>query len=477
MHQATAAQVWETALGQLQVQLSRSSYDTWLKNTQGLALGEDRFIVGTPNPFIREGLERRLYTLIRKTLMALTGQPNLAVEFQVAALLTATASRPAAPQAREESAFTENTTLRPPEAGLAPLIAWDWPYPQPSLNAKFTFERFVVGGCNQFSHAAAARVAERPGAAYNPLFLYGGVGLGKTHLLQAVGHRALGQSPKVLHVSGDQFTREFVGAIRNQTTDEFQLKYRSAEILLVDDVQFLAGREQTQESFFHIFNELHSHSRQIILASDRPPQAIPGLADRLVSRFQGGLLADLQSPELETRQAILRLRLEEEGCPCEDECLALLAAAAPGSIRGLEELLNRVLLQARLSQSQLNPALVAQALARSPRPSSRPATNPAAILGAVAEHFRLAPEALSGPSRDRRTSQARQVAIFLLREELRRPWAEIGRELGGRRDSSVLRGYARVSAALKADAELRLLVSQLRERLGAELLPPDPRSH
>lgn len=474
MHQANAAQVWETALGQLQVQLSRSSYDTWLKNTQGLALREDRFIVGAPNPFIREGLERRLYTLIRKTLLALTGQPNLAVEFQVAALPTATASRAAAPQAREEPASADNidnTTLRPPEAGVTPLMAWDWPYPQPSLNAKFTFERFVVGGCNQFSHAAAARVAERPGAAYNPLFLYGGVGLGKTHLLQAVGHRALGQSPKVLHVSGDQFTTEFVGAIRNQTTAEFQLKYRSADILLVDDIQFLAGREQTQESFFHIFNDLYNHNRQIVLASDRPPQAIAGLADRLVSRFQGGLLADLQAPELETRQAILRLRLEEAGCPCEEESLALLAAAAPGSIRGLEELLNRVLLQARLSQSPLNPELVAQALARSPRPSSRPSTNPAAILRAVAERFQLEPAALSGPSRDRRTSQARQVAIFLLREELHRPWAEIGRELGGRNHSSVLRGYARVSATLKEDTELRQLIAQLRERLSAAPAP------
>lgn len=452
MKQRSAREIWEAVLGELQLQVTTTNYDTWLRETVGLGYQNGQLLVGVSSPFAIEWLEKRLYSLIRKTLISVSGQ-DLNVRFQIQ---PAPHSKAAEGRAKANVRYPHAASLAPGNNKQMNLC---------TFNPKYTFHSFIVGNCNRLAHAAALAVAEKPGRVYNPLFIYGGVGLGKTHLLHAVGHLASASKLRVLYVSTEQFTNEFIKAIRERKTEDFRQKYRGVDVLLVDDIHFLIGKEQTQEGFFHTFNDLHNDNRQIVISSDRPPKSMPLLEDRLRSRFEWGLITDIQSPDLETRLAILQTKAEEQGVAILQEVLDLIARKAQKSIRELEGSLNRVVAFARLTKAPLTLEVASQALTEFSTPGPRRSLSPLAIIDTVAKYFELEPEALEGKKRDKLTALARHVAVYLIREEIGRPFTEIGRQLGGRDHSAILRGYEKIAAEINISPQLRRDILELRELL------------
>lgn len=443
----TAEQLWEDVLGQLKSQLLPANYETWLKGTVGLAYQKDRLLVGTPTASATEWLEKRLHSMIKKTLITIT-KNETDVQFQVYQ-----------PWLRE----SPQTSLNPISRNHSYLD--NRPLEHPKLNPKYTFTSFIVGSCNRLAHAAALGVAETPGRGYNPLFIYGGVGLGKTHLLHAIGHLVLKNSPNLVYVTSEQFTNEFINAIRERKTEDFRSKYRSVDLLLIDDIQFIADKEQTQEGFFHTFNDLHNANRQIVITSDRSPKSMPSLEDRLRSRFEWGLIADIQPPDLETRLAILRTKAEERGANVPPEVLIFIARKIQKNIRELEGSLNRVIATSRLNKAILTPELAAQALTDFPTDGARRTITPSQIVNAVAQYFNLDPETLRGSKRDKPIALARQVTMYLIREETQSSLTRIGLELGGRDHKTVTHGYNKIATEINTDPELRRDVIDIRERL------------
>jgi chromosomal replication initiator protein len=431
MQLGSAREIWRVALEQLQRQVSPLNYETWLKDTVGLSYRQDQLIVGVSSTFALECLERDLRPLIKKTLAQSTGRP-LEVQFQV---------------------YQEEV-----EGG--PLYPWH----RPRFNPKYTFSSFVVGGSNRLAHAAALGVAERPGTSHNPLFIYGGVGLGKTHLLHAIGHMVLQIPIRVIYVTAEQFTNEFIAGLRERRIEDFDNKFRSADMLLIDDVQFFAGKQETQEKLFHTFNDLHNANRQIVLSSDRPPRALSLLEDRLRSRFEWGLIADIQPPDLETRVAILQAKAEEQQAEVSQEVLYFIARHIPSNIRELEGALNRVAAYAKLTQSTPTPQLASQVLTGITA-DFKQALTPELIITTVAEHFRLDPETLRGKRRDKPIALARQVAMYLLREETQCTWTEIGRELGGKDHKAAMYGHHKIATEIDANYALHREMLQIKELL------------
>ena len=451
MKERSAREIWETALGELQLQVTKTNYDTWLRETVGLGYHDNQFVLGVPSPFAIEWLEKRLHSLIRKTLIGITGH-DLEVSFQIHSVEHGTA---------EKGRYRGNTR----NSGSAGLAIANRKMNPSAFNPKYTFDGFIVGNCNRLAHAAALGVAEKPGHVYNPLFLYGGVGLGKTHLLHAIGHLVSASRLRVLYVSTEQFTNEFIKAIRERKTEDFRQKYRNVDVLLVDDIHFLIGKEQTQEGFFHTFNDLHNGNRQIVITSDRPPRSMPLLEDRLRSRFTWGLIADIQPPDLETRLAILEAKAEEQGVALPTEVLDLIARRAYKSIRELEGSFNRVLAFARLAKAPLTAELASQALTEFTDAAPRRVLDVVHIIETVAKYFELEPQALAGKSRDKLTTLPRHIAVYLIREETRRPFAAIGRELGGRDHSAILRAYDKISNQINDSPQLRGDILEIRELL------------
>jgi len=442
----SATEIWEAVLGELQLQVTSTNYDTWLKDTVGLSYHGDQFVVGVRSPFAIEWLESRLHSLIKKNLIAITGN-NINVLFQIH--------------------HEERSDL--PNSKGSPLVATSLSKKAGSktFNQKYTFGSFIVGNCNRLAHAASLAVAEKPGRVYNPLFVYGGVGLGKTHLLHAIGH-FVGQSKlRVLYVSTEQFTNEFIKAIRERKTEEFRQKYRGVDVLLIDDIHFIIGKEQTQEGFFHTFNDLHNANRQIVLTSDRPPKSMPLLEDRLRSRFGWGLIADIQPPDLETRLAILQAKAEENAVSVPTEVLDLIARKSQKSIRELEGSLNRVVAFSRLAKAPITTELASKALAEFPDTTPRGGVTPPVIIHTVARYFDLDPQALTGRGRDKQTALARHIAVYVIREEPERSFSEIGRELGDRDHSAILRGYQKIALEIDASPQLRHDIIEIREKLYA----------
>ncbi|HEY7781008.1 MAG TPA: chromosomal replication initiator protein DnaA [Ktedonobacterales bacterium] len=345
----------------------------------------------------------------------------------------------------------------PAVAGTIPAV--------PRLNARYTFATFIVGSGNRLAHAASQAVAEAPGQAYNPLFLYGGVGLGKTHLLHAVGHKALECGLKVLYVSSETFTNEIVNAIRYRTTEEFRAKYRSVDVLLVDDIQFIAGKDSTEEEFFHTFNSLYETNKQIVICSDHPPKAIVSLEERLRSRFEWGLIADIQPPDLETRMAILRAKSDQVRREVPDEVITYLASRVQSNIRELEGSFNRLLAFSQLQSLPLTVETAKAALASIASDGRQRRVSVAEVLDAVAEYFRLSADDLRGKQRDKHIVVPRQIAMYLMRQETEASLLEIGQALGGRDHSTVLHGYAKIGRALNEDTALRKEVLAIRQQL------------
>jgi len=464
VEQQATTQVWQSVLGQLQMEMPKAAFDTWVRDTQVVGLEDDTLVVGVQNAYARDWLESRLRSTVRRKLVGLMARP-VDVRFVVWSGqgegngnghgAQSAAESPADAAAEAPSPTAEAPAASPPTPALHAQDA--------SLNPRYTFDNFVVGSSNRLAHAASLAVAENPAKAYNPLFLYGGVGLGKTHLLHAIGNACVAQGLVVRYVSSEEFTNDLINAIRTHNTEAFREKYRKVDVLLIDDIQFIAGKESTQEEFFHTFNTLHGQNKQIVITSDRPPKALVTLEERLRSRFEWGLTADIQPPDFETRVAILRFKAEQAGRQVPNEILETIARYMQSNIRELEGALTRVLAYADLRGMPLTTDLVEAALADMlPR---RQAIEPEQIINLVAEAFGVSVERLRSKSRSHKVALPRQVAMYLLREDAKLSLPQIGELLGGRDHTTVKYGYEKIADQIESDERLRRQVLALRERL------------
>ena len=438
----SAERNWQAALGQLQMEMPRAAYDTWVRDAEYLTYEDGTFVIGVKNAYARDWLQDRLLATVKRILTGIVGR-TVDVRFVVW-------TGPVAEQAPEaETSFRQDL----PAANSH----------QAQLNRRYTFDSFVVGTSNRLAHAAAQAVAESPAKAYNPLFLYGGVGLGKTHLLHAVGHVCLAAGLQVRYVSSEEFTNDLVNAILSHTTAVFRERYRQVDVLLIDDIQFIAGKESTQEEFFHTFNTLHGGDKQIVLTSDRPPRALVTLEERLRSRFEWGLTADIQAADYETRLAILRSKAERQGRQVPPGILEEVARRVQSNIRELEGALTRVLAYAELRGELLNPELVEIALADMLVQTGRLSGD--LIIEAVARRYGMETERLLSRERTREVALPRQIVMYLMRQETDTSLPKIGDMLGGRDHTTVLYGSEKISELIETDDTLRREVMSIREQL------------
>ncbi|EFV77973.1 MULTISPECIES: chromosomal replication initiator protein DnaA [Cytobacillus] len=442
------ADLWNNALANIEKKISKPSFDTWLKSTKAHSLQGDTLIVKAPNEFARDWLEERYSQLISGILYDITGE-ELGVKFIIPQN-----------QSEEEVDLPLPPKKKKPEEEQPEL-------PLTMLNPKYTFDTFVIGSGNRFAHAASLAVAEAPAKAYNPLFIYGGVGLGKTHLMHAIGHYVLDHNPsaKVVYLSSEKFTNEFINSIRDNKAGDFRDKYRNVDVLLIDDIQFLAGKEQTQEEFFHTFNTLHEESKQIIISSDRPPKEIPTLEDRLRSRFEWGLITDITPPDLETRIAILRKKAKAEGLDIPNEVMLYIANQIDSNIRELEGALIRVVAYSSLINKDINADLAAEAL-KDIIPSSKPKVITIhEIQRVVGEHFNVKLEDFKAKKRTKSVAFPRQIAMYLSRELTDFSLPKIGEEFGGRDHTTVIHAHEKISKMLQADSQFEKQLKEINEML------------
>ncbi len=439
--------LWQASLGELELKMTRATFDTWLRDSHCIGIeNEGTLVVGVKNGYAVEWLENRLYPVIKRTLSRLTGNE---VEARFVVWDSRKHTGNSAPVLFQEEGVMPQQSPRDPD-----------------LNNNYTFESFVVGPSNRLAQAASQAVAESPAQAYNPLFVHGGVGLGKTHLLHAIGHLCFRKGMQVLYVTSETFTNGLIEAIRTHTTEQFREKYRTADILLVDDIQFIAGKESTQEEFFHTFNALRDNGRQLVLSSDRVPKAMVTLEERLRSRFEWGLIADIQSPDYETRMAILQSKAEQLGVEAPNDLLSYIATNIESNIRELEGALNRVLAMSRLTHLPLEKEVAERALAD--LLPNRPEISANDIVRVVGDFYNVTDEELRGSRRTRRIAQPRQVVMYLMREETDASLPQIGAELGGRDHTTVLYGYERVRARLEQENQFKREVMLLKGQLYGE---------
>ena len=459
MSELTTEEVWRAVLGELQLQVPKPMFETWLKRTKGISYNDSTFIVGAPTPFAVAWLERRQYHAIQTIVGKVTRLP-LEVQFQVLG------DR----ESGGEDPYSEERWLDPySEESEEPRAVYT-SVARPKLNLKYTFDSFVIGSSNQFAYNAARAVADAPGDSWNPLFLYSGVGLGKTHLLHAIGHVCASRGKSTRYVTSEQFTNEFISSISTRTTEEFRQRYRSLEVLLIDDVQFLSGKEQTHESFFHTFNDLHTSGNQVVISSDRPPHGLTLLEDRLRSRFQWGLTADIQVPDLETRMAILSSKSQDMGVRVDDSVIELIAKRVRRSVRDLEGSLNRMVAESQLMNVPITMQSATRILEDASPEDSRRSISPEDILEAVAVYYGLEPNVLIARGRTRKVSHARQVAMYLLTYELEMSPTQVGRFLGGRDHATIIHGAGKINGRINEDIHLRQDVLNIKEEMFTQLM-------
>ncbi|GAB6927983.1 chromosomal replication initiator protein DnaA [Paenibacillus sp. JCM 10914] len=439
------SELWQEILAIIQTKLSKPSFDTWFKATKALTINDHSVVISAPTTFAVEWLESRYTKLVSSTLFEVIGK-QVDVRFVI-----------------EEAKSHEPVPHQP-----APVLEVSGDEIQSHmLNPKYTFDTFVIGSGNRFAHAASLAVAEAPAKAYNPLFLYGGVGLGKTHLMHAIGHYILEHNPssKVVYISSEKFTNEFINSIRDNRAESFRNKYRSVDILLIDDIQFLAGKESTQEEFFHTFNALHEERKQIIISSDRPPKEIPTLEERLRSRFEWGLITDIQPPDLETRIAILRKKAKAENLDIPNEAMMYIANQIDTNIRELEGALIRVVAYSSLTNQDVTTHLAAEAL-KDIIPSSRPRMITIQdIQQKVGEYYNLRLEDFKARKRTKAVAFPRQIAMYLSRELTDYSLPKIGEAFGGRDHTTVIHAHEKITQSLKNDQDLFKVVNNLTEKI------------
>lgn len=434
-----ATQAWQAAVGQLQMEMPKAAFDTWVRDTELITYEDGAFTIGVKNAYARDWLDDRLSSTISKMLTGIMNR-SVAVRFTVWQNGDIGANKITV----EQSPTFEKTQ-------------------SPSLNSRYSFSNFVVGPSNRLAHAASLAVAEKPAVAYNPLFLYGGVGLGKTHLLHAIGNQCAETNQTVLYVSSEEFTNDLITAIRSHTTQAFREKYRRTDVLLIDDIQFIAGKESTQEEFFHTFNTLHGQNKQIVMTSDRPPKAMVTLEERLRSRFEWGLTADIQPPDFETRVAILHSKAERAGFVIHDDIIAIIAQKFQSNIRELEGALTRIVAYADLRGMSIDAELIDSALAD--LLPNRTKIDPDQIINTVANTYGITVEKMMGRERTKTIARPRQIAMYLMREETDISLPQIGEALGGRDHTTVMYGHEKISDLMERDDKTRRQVLDIKEKL------------
>lgn len=456
----TIQQLWQAVLGELELIISKANFTTWFKNTGISSYEENRVIIFVPNNFTKEWLEKKYHLAILKALKNVTNGSIKNVEYKIEAGAAANFNNNLnQPTNNNLNDRVEQKTSK--EDGRPTELA------NHNLNPKYIFNNFIVGKNNELAHAAALAVAKNPGQVYNPLFIYGGVGLGKTHLLQAIGHRVLNENGKkrVLYVSCEKFTNDYITAIQNGQAESFEKKYRLVDVLLIDDIQFISGKERTQEAFFHTFNELHQHNRQVVISSDRPPKAIAEVEHRLLSRFEWGMIADISTPDLETKMAIIDSKAKERNYPLAPEITGYLAAVILNNIRELEGAINRIIAYSQLQNKILNLEEVKQITASITADAQKKSITPRHIINIAAEYFDLKIDDIVSPCRKKSLAEPRQIIMFLIREELKTSYPTIGQELGGRDHTTVIHAYEKIKKNLKDNDKLRQDVNILKQKI------------
>jgi chromosomal replication initiator protein len=471
-------QLWQATLGELELELSKAKFTTWFEQTFILQKNDGSVTVGVPNAFAKKWLENKYHQAILKALRRISDEDISTVTYKVTTTKQEGMSAAPAPAEVEPAnipakpAPESRTTMVAPRIENTVTVNMQASQDKLSdggigLNPRYTFETFVVGKKNELAHAACLAVAETPGHVYNPLFIYGGVGLGKTHLMQAVGHAALLRFPekRVLYVTCETFTNEFIKSVGEGRADQFKEKYRSVDILMVDDIQFLAGKEGTQEAFFHTFNHLHQQNKQVILTSDRPPRAIPTLEHRLISRFEGGMIVDVNIPDLETRIAILQQKCMERGFDYGPEITQFIASNVQHNIRELEGALNRVVAYHQLNKSTPTLDSVKQVLSSLSQTPKRGAVTTKKILGTIADFYEVELNDLTGNSRKKELVVPRQIAMYLMREEIHASYPNIGQELGGRDHTTAMHACQKIAKLKEEDEKTQSDIGMIKERL------------
>ena len=471
MSKETNANIWQSILSELENDLSRPSFDTWFKSTSLLDLQDNQLVIVVPNEFAKDWLQKKYYYLILEKASKILRKTDLTLIF-----LTSEEEKEylaSGSVANDQNKLNDKYPYQKQPLNNYNDVNYGYPaddYGLSTLNPKYIFETFIVGNSNRFAHSASLAVAEAIAKAYNPLFIYGGVGLGKTHLMHAIGHYVLKhhKNCRVMYVSSEKFTNELINSIKDDKTVMFRNKYRNIDVLLIDDIQFLAGKEATQEEFFHTFNALHEANKQIIISSDRPPKDIPTLEDRLRSRFEWGLITDIQPPDLETRIAILRKKSDQEHMKVPDEILYYIANKIQSNIRELEGALIRVIAYSSLSNRDITMDLCTEAL-KDIIPSSKPKIISVDLIkNTVADYYNLKVDEFKAKKRTRNIAFPRQIAMYLCRELTDLSLPKIGEEFGGRDHTTVIHACEKVAMNIKEDAQLDSIIKNLIDKIKNE---------
>ncbi len=440
--------LWIKTISYLEKQLSVPEYAAWIETIHPISFRDNELILSVPSGLAREKVEQKYLDLLRFSFSKTVGKDisDLKVILSV----------------DNYPPISQNPTPI--------LVSQSSDWEKPNLNPRYSFSSFVVGNSNKFAHAAAVAVAESPAKSYNPLFIYGGVGLGKTHLMHAIGHQVLkkNQSARIVYSSSEKFTNELINSIRDDKTEDFRQKYRNVDVLLIDDIQFLAGKERTQEEFFHTFNTLHDALKQIVLTSDRPPKEIPTLEDRLRSRFEWGLLADIQPPDLETRIAILRKKAETEHIDIPDEVILFIADRIPSNIRDLEGALVRIKAYCTLNQISPNPEIAEEILKDILPKTVAKKISVSTIQRVVSEHYSIKPGLMRAKKRTREVAFPRQIAMYITRSLTSYSLPAIGEEFGGRDHTTVLHAYEKIKTDMENNPQLSQEISGIIEKIQRE---------
>ena len=447
-------ELWQAALGEIELNISRANFITWFKNTEIINNKDGVAVIAVPNAFSKEWLENKYNKLILRSLRNIL--PDIKeIEFTLNANQQKSLSKSQKPKKEKISVVIEQSGFQELEADK-----------ETNLNPRYTFDNFIVGSFNQLAQAAANAITENLGQVYNPLFIYGGVGLGKTHLLQAIGNKVIeaNKGIKIKYVSSDKFTSELVDALHHGHVDKFKNNYRKIDLLIIDDVQFLAGKEKTQEEFFHIFNALYQKNKQIVISSDRPPKAISTLEERLRSRFEGGMIADISYPDFETRMAILKIKVQQKNFEISQEILEYIAKNIQKNIRELEGALNRIVAHMKLNDLSLNTSNIKKILS-SVISSPKKITSYKNILKTVADFYDIELSNLLNKSRKKEIVWPRQIAMFLMREELKSSYPFIGEKLGGRDHTTVMYACEKLTKEIETSDSFQQEINLIKERL------------